>query len=263
MTWNINSVRLRKNLVARVLRTYEPDVLCLQEIKCPTALFPKEPFQKLGYAHIAVNGQKGYHGVATLSRHEFADQEVLDFCNKGDTRHIAVSIRPNNAQPMRIDNVYVPSGGDVPDRTENEKFDHKLRFLDEMGVLMQRKSAGGRTVLTGDLNVAPLETDVWSHKALLKVVSHTPVEVAALAKVREAGKWVDAVRHVIDPNERLYTWWSYRSPDWKKADKGRRLDHIWVTPDLTGSIKQAEVYKRIRGWQKTSDHVPVMLHLGI
>ncbi len=262
MTWNINSVRLRKNLVARVLRRFTPDVLCLQEIKCPTDQFPASAFRQLGYEHIAVNGQKGYHGVATLSRLPVLDSEVIGFCGKGDSRHMAIRVRAGDGAPVRIDNFYVPSGGNIPDRDENEKFDHKLRFLDEMRTVMKKRAAGGRAILAGDLNVAPLETDVWSHKALLKVVSHTPVEVEALQKVQDAACWVDGVRHVIDPQQTLYSWWSYRSPNWKAADKGRRLDHIWVSPDLRGGIDHAAVFKGARDWQKASDHAPVLLRLN-
>jgi exodeoxyribonuclease-3 len=109
--------------------------------------------------------------------------------------------------------------------------------------------------------VAPLETDVWSHKALLKVVSHTPVEVALLRDLQGSAGWLDAVRHFVPENERLYTWWSYRSPDWRKADKGRRLDHIWVSPALGPGLIGAEVVKATRGWRVASDHVPVIVTL--
>ena len=93
------------------------------------------------------------------------------------------------------------------------------------------------SILVGDLNIAPLETDVWSHKQLLRVVSHTPVETEGLERARAAGGWVDLMRHFVPPEEKLYTWWSYRSPDWTVNDRGRRLDHIWVTPDLAGEAK--------------------------
>lgn len=93
------------------------------------------------------------------------------------------------------------------------------------------------------------------------MVSHTPVETAGLEGVRAAGGWVDAVRHFVPPEEKLYTWWSYRAPDWAAADKGRRLDHVWVTPHLAGRLASAEVVREARGWRRPSDHVPVIVRI--
>jgi exodeoxyribonuclease III len=118
-------------------------------------------------------------------------------------------------------------------------------------------------MLVGDLNVAPLETDVWSHKQLLKVVSHTPVEVAALAELQASQGWIDAARRFVPPSERLYTWWSYRALDWAASDRGRRLDHIWITPDLAPRLRRVEVLRAARGWPQPSDHVPVTVDLEI
>src|ERR1700737_2164068 len=114
----------------------------------------------------------------------------------------------------------------------------------------------------GDLNIAPLETDVWSHKQLLSVVSHTPVEVERLRLLQQAGGFVDAVRHFVPPPERLYTWWSYRARDWSASNRGRRLDHVWVTPSLVGALDETRVYRDSRSWNKASDHVPVMVAIG-
>ena len=117
-------------------------------------------------------------------------------------------------------------------------------------------------VAVGDLNIAPLETDVWSHKQLLTVVSHTPVEVERLGRLQRAGGFVDAVRHFVPPDERLYTWWSYRARDWSASNRGRRLDHVWVTPSLVGALDETRVYRDSRSWNKASDHVPVMVAIG-
>jgi exodeoxyribonuclease-3 len=118
-------------------------------------------------------------------------------------------------------------------------------------------------VLLGDLNIAPYEHDVWSHTALLHVVSHTPVETEGLERTRRAGGWVDAVRHLKPEPEKVYTWWSYRSPDWSAADKGRRLDHVWTTADLEDAISGASIARHARGWHKPSDHAPVTLTLNL
>ncbi|MDP6951172.1 MAG: endonuclease/exonuclease/phosphatase family protein, partial [Alphaproteobacteria bacterium] len=141
-------------------------------------------------------------------------------------------------------------------------FGHKLDFLDEMTAWFPaNRSARKKMIMVGDLNIAPLETDVWSHKQLLKVVSHTPIEVEKLGKVQQSVKWIDAVRHFIPESERLYSWWSYRARDWEAADHGRRLDHIWVTPKLAPALTGGHILRRVRGWPKPSDHAPVIVDL--
>ncbi len=263
-TWNINSVRLRIDLVARFLREYAPDVLCLQETKCRDSEFPLSDFHKLGYAHVAINGQKGYHGVAIASKLPFAEIGRREFCEKGDARHITVTLTPSGGRSLALHNFYVPAGGDEPDPAINPKFAHKLAFLDEMEHWMTaEKIAGADAVMVGDLNIAPLETDVWSHKALLKVVSHTPIEVEKLGRVLDAGPWVDALRHHVPREEKLYTWWSYRAQDWSKSDKGRRLDHVWVSESLKPKLGGMQVLRESRGWERPSDHVPVLVHFDL
>lgn len=256
-TWNINSVRLRIDLVTRYLAEHRPDVLCLQETKCLDANFPSAAFREAGYPHIAISGQKGYHGVAIISRVPFADHRRRDFCLKGDARHLCVTL-DGELPGLEIHNFYVPAGGDEPDPEINPKFAHKLAFVDEMADWAAAdKAARGQAILVGDLNIAPLEHDVWSHRALLNVVSHTPTEVDRLKKAQAAGPWVDALRKFVPDDQKLYTWWSYRSPDWANANKGRRLDHIWVSPALEPAVASMQVLREARGWERPSDHAPV------
>ncbi len=261
-TWNINSVRLRMPIVEKFLAEVKPDVLCLQETKCPDANFPEGAFRKAGYEHIAINGQKGYHGVATVSRTPLENVERRDFCNVGDSRHIAVDVAFNGSA-VRLHNFYVPAGGDEPNREVNPKFGHKLDFFAEMKEWLNGSETSRPAVLVGDLNVAPYEHDVWSHKKLLRVVSHTPVEVELFETVREAGGWLDAMRQFTPMEEKLYTWWSYRAKDWSAADKGRRLDHIWVSESLAGNVKGTRVLRDARGWEKPSDHAPVIAEFAV
>ncbi len=250
-TWNINSVRLRAELVTGFLKAEAPDVLCLQETKSPVEKIPFEVFEALGYAHNIARGQKGYNGVAILARVPIEDAGHVDWCAKGDARHVAARL-PGGAV---LHNFYVPAGGDVPDPDANPKFAHKLQFLDEMEAWGPREN--GPALLVGDLNIAPLEEDVWSHKQLLKVVSHTPVEVEALIRVQAAGKWTDVTREHIPAPERLYSWWSYRSPDWAAADKGRRLDHIW-SREVEAVPGSSRILRDWRGADQPSDHAPVL-----
>jgi exodeoxyribonuclease-3 len=258
-TWNINSVRLRIDLVAKFLKAARPDVLCLQETKCPDGKFPLRRFKRLGYDHIALNGQKGYHGVAVISRFPFDAVVRTDFCGKSDSRHITVTLgeKAGLHEPIKLHNFYVPAGGDEPDPEINPKFAHKIGFLDELTGCAELRPGNERAILVGDLNVAPLEHDVWSHKRLLKVVSHTPIECEKLAAFQRAGSWIDIARTVIPEPAKLYTWWSYRAPDWAAVDKGRRLDHIWVSPELGDRFRGIKIAREARGWLRPSDHVPV------
>ncbi|MEL6517652.1 MAG: exodeoxyribonuclease III [Pseudomonadota bacterium] len=250
-TWNINSVRLRERLVAQLMAEEAPDILCLQECKSPVEKIPLETFAALGYGHVVARGQKGYNGVAILSKLPLEDAGDMDFASMGHARHVAGRLDDGTV----IHNVYVPAGGDVPDREKNEKFGQKLDYLTEMRDWF-RDSPPARAILVGDLNIAPREDDVWSHKQLVKVVSHTPIEVAHLAETQEAGAWVDVTRKDI-PDGQLYSWWSYRARDWDAADKGRRLDHVWATPDLASGAGGSRILRAVRGWEQPSDHAPV------
>jgi exodeoxyribonuclease-3 len=254
-TWNINSVRLRADLVARFLTEIAPDVLCLQETKSPVEKLPSERFAEMGYQTATARGFKGYNGVMILARVPVEPVAHMEMCGQDDARHCAAALPGGTV----LHNFYVPAGGDVPDRDENPKFDHKLRFVDEMTTW----SAGlkGSHVVVGDLNIAPLETDVWSHKQLLKVVSHTPVETEAMGRLMEAGGWIDTTRADIPEPEKLYSWWSYRAKDWSAADKGRRLDHIWTRGGITHVPGSSRVLREFRGAEKPSDHAPVLVTL--
>ncbi|MEM8788996.1 MAG: exodeoxyribonuclease III [Pseudomonadota bacterium] len=256
-TWNINSVRLREPIVLDLLKESAPDILCLQETKSPVEKIPTKSFHALGYEYLVARGQKGYNGVAILSRIPLEDLGARDFCDRQDARHVAARLPDGTV----VHNFYVPAGGDEPDRETNDKFAHKLDFLSEMRGWF-RDSPPARAIMVGDLNIAPREDDVWSHKQLLKVVSHTPVEVDHLTAAQEAGNWVDITRQDI-PDGRLFSWWSYRARDWSAADKGRRLDHIWATPDLASGAGHSRIDRHVRGWEKPSDHAPVFAAFDI
>ena len=250
-TWNINSVRLREPIVLKLLQEEAPDILCLQECKSPVEKIPLEGFAALGYTHVIARGQKGYNGVAILSKLPIRDVGDMDFAALGHARHVAGELENG----VVIHNFYVPAGGDVPDREVNVKFGQKLDYLTEMRDWF-REDKPGKSILVGDLNIAPREDDVWSHKQLLKVVSHTPVEVEHLGDAQEAGNWTDVTRADI-PEGQLYSWWSYRAKDWDAADKGRRLDHIWASDDIKSAAHSSRILRAARGWEKPSDHAPV------
>ena len=252
VSWNINSVRFRMEIVEQFLREEAPDILCLQETKVIDGDFPAAAFRALGYDQIILHGQKMHHGVAIIARVPVVEDDRYDWQANMEARHVGVRL-PNG---VRLDNVYVPAGGDVPDREVNSKFGQKLDFVERM----TRWSAelNTPTILTGDFNIAPLESDVWSHKQLLNTVSHTRVEVDALDGLLASNDWVDLGRHFHPAPARLHTWWSYRSPDFTANDRGRRLDHMWATADVAATATAHKVFEDCRSWLKPSDHIPIM-----
>ncbi len=259
VTWNINSFRLRLGLIERLVEALQPDVICLQETKVDDTLFPETAPASLGFGFHARSGMKSYNGVAVLSRFALHALPSPPWCGRLDCRHQHLRVdAPGGA--IELHNFYVPAGGDVPDRHANAKFAHKLDFVAEATAWFAARGVAPRTVLVGDLNIAPLEHDVWSHKQLLNVVSHTKVEVDAMQGWLSAG-FHDAIRHFVPADEKLYTWWSYRNQDWRKSNRGRRLDHIWVSRDLVASLRRYAILAEARDWPQTSDHVPVLLEI--
>lgn len=258
VTWNINSVRLRIGLVQDLVTEADPDVICLQETKTPDEHFPLDAIKEMGYPHVHFNGMKGYNGVAIISKHPFLDTKTHSRVGKDDCRHISVRLAE-----FEIHNLYIPAGGDEPDREVNAKFGHKLDFIDEMTKFFKDTYISeDKLIVVGDFNIAPLEHDVWSHKQLLKVVSHTPIEVEKLGEMQSSLNWVDGSRQFVPADEKCYSWWSYRNRDWKKSNRGRRLDHIWVTPPLKGKLSGHDILSHVRDWVKPSDHAPVLIELS-
>ena len=257
ISWNINSVRARSALVERLIVEQQPDILCLQETKVLDCIFPGELFTRHGYVHHQLNGQRMHHGVAILSRLPLADPGKHDWQDNGEARHVGARLECG----IRLENVYVPAGGDIPDRDQNPKFGQKLDFIGRMTAWSE--ACREPTIIVGDFNVAPLECDVWSHKQLLTVVSHTPIEVEALTRLQQSNDWVDLGRHFHPAPGRLHTWWSYRSPDWTRNDRGRRLDHMWATPDVARYAVAHHVHEPCRSWTRPSDHVPLVTEFRI
>jgi len=226
-TWNVNSVRLRAEQAARFVREQAPDILCLQEIKCQTGEFPAEAFAEMGLPHLKVAGQKGWHGVAIASRLPIEDAPALGICREGHARCVSAKIAG-----VEIQNFYIPAGGDLPDRALNPKFDHKLDFYEKLAAEFARRDKRDPLVVTGDLNVAPGEFDVWNHRYMSKMVSHTPIEIEAFGKLMAAGQFINILREAVPEPEKLASWWSYRAQDFRQSNRGLLLDHLLLTPGL-------------------------------
>lgn len=252
-------------LLKQIARDCNPDVICLQETKVVDELFPGDDIIRMGYTHIHMSGMKSYNGVAILSRTPFVRKAVHHRAGREDCRHIAVQMKSKKFKtPFEIHNLYIPAGGDIPDPAVNEKFAHKLDFVSELATWFPENYAVDHPLIAvGDFNIALQENDVWSHKQLLDVVSHTPVEVEKLTAMQKAMDWQDAIRHFVPPEEKCYTWWSYRNKDWKKSNRGRRLDHIWMTKPVAAHLMQHSIMMKARDAEQPSDHVPVMVDVDL
>jgi exodeoxyribonuclease III len=259
-SWNINSVRLRLDQVLRFVSEADIDVLCLQEIKCQADQFPSAEFASAGYGHIHIRGQKGWHGVAIVSRLPFEALETLGFCRRGEARVQAIRING-----LDIWNFYIPAGGDVPDRAMNDKFDHKLEFYERLTTHISLRPKTEPLVICGDLNIAPGEHDVFNHKFMLKVVSHTPVELATFAEFITAGQLHDPFRNDYPEPQKLFSWWSYRAADFRQSNRGLRLDHILLNPSAKEMASQitSEIHDKVREWDRPSDHAPISVTLSL
>jgi exodeoxyribonuclease-3 len=208
----------------------------------------------MGLPHILRKGQRGGHaGVAIASRLPLEAAETPDLCRENHARAIAARL-PGG---LEVHNIYLPAGGDIPDPAANDKFAHKLDFLERLGRYGSLPSA--RRVLVGDLNVAPHENDVWSHRQLLGIVSHTPEETGRLEAARAQAGFADIARMAVPDEQKLYTWWSYRAKDWAASNRGRRLDHIWANAGALGDVDVStfRIHLAWRGGARPSDHAPV------
>jgi exodeoxyribonuclease-3 len=259
-TWNVNSVRIRIGILKKLVEQARPDIICLQETKAEDHVFPLADLQALGYPHIYFTGQKSYNGVAILSKIKLEQGSCMTMAKLDHKRHICATLPDGTV----LHNFYVPAGGDIPDREQNPAYGYKLDFVDDMTRWAAGEKKNQRNmIILGDFNIAPLEHDVWSHKQLLKVVSHTPPEVERLNALKDSLGWCDVARHFVKPEEKLYSWWSYRNQDWRKSDRGRRLDHIWVTPELQNALQSFQILRDARDWESPSDHVPVLMDIKL
>ena len=257
-TWNVNSVRLRVEQAGRLMDEHGIDVLCMQEIKCQAHEFPREGFEAIGLPHLKIAGQKGWHGVAIASRLPLEDVAPLDVCREGHARCVQTRVAG-----IEIQNFYIPAGGDLPDRELNKKFDHKLDFYERLTGEMAKRDPKAPLIVTGDLNVAPGEFDVWNHKYMSKVVSHTPVEIEAMYALHASLGFIDLTREATPEPEKLASWWSYRAADFRQSNRGLRLDHILISPGLkdaafAGGKPSSRVLDHVREWERPSDHAPVI-----
>ena len=257
ISWNVNSIRARLQHIKKLIADVQPEIICLQETKVSNELFPKEFFLESGFKHFYINGIPSYNGVCIISKLNASSSNSINWCSLKDGRHIMATW-----EEFDIHCFYVPAGGEIPDPNKNSKFKHKLDFLTELKEWSLREKPK-KTIICGDFNVAPREIDVWSHKQLANVISHTFIERKSLKEFKESNSWVDIIEEKIFPPKHPFTWWSYRAKNHLISNKGRRLDHVWASNDLRFKEVSVKIVSETRGWERPSDHVPVLIEFII
>ena len=247
VTWNVNSIRVREEIVLNWLSAHQPDVLLLQETKVVDELFPREKFAAAGY-HLAIHGQKSLNGVAILSRHEMTDIEPRLPGEDEDeqARYIEATI-----QGCRIASVYVPNGT----KYGSDKFEFKMRFYDRMAAHFKRRLKDDLPfVVAGDYNAAPDPIDVYDPEECANYICYLTEERRKFRSLIHLG-YYDAYR-AIYPTKRQYTWWDLRGGSWDR-DEGMRIDHLLCSPKAADRLKDAGADATTRKGKGVSDHIPV------
>ena len=257
-SWNINGIKARLDSLKRWLAEDAPDVVCLQEIKSLDENFPREEIERLGY-NIETHGQKGFNGVALLSKRPLEDVVCRLPGGEGDVhcRFMEATVSGENGGSVRIASIYLPNGNPI----DSEKFAYKLAWMDRLIVQAERLLAAEEpVVLAGDYNVIPQPEDVrfperWSDDALFQ-----PESRRRYRQLVNLG-YTDAVRAVSgDPH--VFTFWDYQAGAFQK-DNGIRIDHLLLSPQAADRLETVSIEKRTRAWSKPSDHVPVVAQLAI
>jgi exodeoxyribonuclease-3 len=255
-TWNINGVKARLETALRWLEEAGPDLVCLQEIKSVDEGFPAAEFERLGY-HVVTHGQKGFNGVAILSKHRLEDvsRGLPGDPDDPQARWIeAVVSVPSGV--VRVGGLYLPNGNPLG----TEKFSYKLAWMDRLEAHARARLALEEPFLMlGDYNVIPEPIDARTPKNWLGDALFQPESRAAFRRLLGLG-FTDALRASTDAQ--VFTFWDYQAGCWQR-DEGIRIDHVLMSPQATDRLRAVGVDKHVRGWDKPSDHVPVWVDLDV
>ena len=257
-TWNINGVKARIESLTRWLEETKPDVACLQEIKTQDEGFPTEAIEALGY-NVAVHGQKGFHGVAILSKRPFDEVKKRLPGNDADdqSRYLEVLVSSGSGGAVRVAGIYLPNGNPIG----TDKFSYKLAWMERLHKqvegLLQHEEA---LVVAGDFNVIAQPEDAYDAKAWTEDALFQPESRAAFRRFCHLGL-TDAIK-ATHPGGGHYTFWDYQAGAWAK-DHGIRIDHLMLSPQAADRLSSAGIDRKTRGWEKPSDHVPVWVELNI
>jgi exodeoxyribonuclease-3 len=255
-TWNVNSINARLETVLRWFREAAPDVACLQEIKCVDEKFPREAFESLGY-NVAVYGQKTYNGVALLSKHPLEDVRRDLPGGEGDEHARYLEAVVSGPRPVRVGCLYLPNGNPIG----TEKFTYKLAWMDRLEThARDLLTYEEPLVLTGDYNVIPEETDAddpasWLGDALYQPQSRSAFRALKWLGLTEAFTAAGGAAH-------SYTFWDYQAGAWQR-NHGIRIDHALLSPQAADLLAGCDIHKHVRGWDKPSDHVPLVVELAL
>ena len=257
-TWNVNSIRTRLSQIIDWINRVNPDILCLQETKVIDECFPVEPFEKLGYS-VEVYGQKSYNGVAIISKVKAknikkgftrSDQNIENLLDQ--KRLISADING-----IKIINVYVPNGSSL----ESDKFEYKINWLSCLASYLDEQEKKGESIcLMGDFNIAPTNLDIHDPKKYEGEIMASDVERKALNNVLK-GRLIDSFR-IFEKNTGHWSWWDYRNNAYE-LNKGWRIDHIYISKELTSKLKSCVIDSLPRANIRPSDHVPVMINLNL
>jgi exodeoxyribonuclease-3 len=256
-TWNVNSIRQRLDHLQAWLKERQPDIVCLQEIKCTDEAFPREPFEALGY-NVAVHGQKTFNGVALLSKLPFDEVAPGLIGDEADVQaRFLEAIVSTKGGALRVVSLYLPNGN-PPD---TEKYPYKISWMDRLiNFSRERLKLEEPFVLAGDYNVIPTAADARNPGAWTKDALFLPRTREKFRALINLG-FTDAVRATSDASD-LFTFWDYQAGAFPKND-GIRIDHLLMSPQATDRFIDAGIDRHVRGWEKPSDHVPVYVDLDI
>lgn len=248
-TWNVNSIRSRIDHVLRWCETIQPDILCLQETKVTDERFPIKKLSSIGYPHTALLGERGYNGVAIISKLPLTDiqKNLPDEKKPAQSRLVAATIGG-----LRVVNVYAPHGT----KQATVRYDFKLRYFERLRKYFDKNfDRDDDVILIGDLNVAPHELDVWKVSVWRDKLHFTKPERDVLQNVKKWG-FVDLFRQ-INGDVKEFTWWDQYFNAFER-DRGLRIDQIWASPPLAERCTDCWIDKDPRGWDHPSDHAPVV-----
>lgn len=255
-TWNVNSIRQRLDSLQAWLKERSPDIVCLQEIKCQDEAFPREALEAMGY-NVAVHGQKTFNGVALLSKLPFDEVAPGLIGDDADVQaRFLEALVSTKAGVVRVVSLYLPNGNPAP----GDKYDYKLRWMDRLiGFARERLKLEEPLVLAGDYNVIPEPRDARDPAAWTGDALFLPPTRTAFRKLQGLGL-TEALRATTDAAG-LYTFWDYQAGAWQR-NNGIRIDHLLLSPQAADRLAGVSIAKHVRGWDKASDHVPVLMELN-
>ena len=254
VTYNLNGIRARLPRLIDYLDREKPDIVCLQELKCADDALPIADIEAAGYQAVW-HGQKGFNGVAILSRSGEPMLRQIGLPGDPDdshSRYIEAEV-----EGLIVASIYLPNGNPIG----TEKFDYKLKWMERLEAHAAGLLAAERpTVLAGDYNVIPEDRDTFSRRAMASDALFQPASQAAFRRIVNQG-WTDALRALHPDEPKLFTFWDYQAGAWAR-DAGFRIDHLLCSPQAADTLRGAEVHKWARAEEKASDHAPVCIHLA-